>query len=206
MNAALFVGVIDQIELQPAGQRVTLRAVDIKDLPRKATPARIRVKTVVAQPELRIGQKVGGVATLSAPAPGAINVVPQQALSWTAVPWAASYVVEVSTDPSRRVYLEGDRQNDVLAAAFGEPELQCQPIARVGRAQRFFLLDDAGLGQPVGDKLEPRLVESRVLEPRVGAGGPHPVGELRFQFGEGPGVGRLCHGIRLARGPWGTIA
>ena len=74
---ALFVGVIDQIELQPAGQRVTLREVDIKDLPRDATPARIRVKTVVAQPELRIGQKVGGVATLSAPAgpaePGAFN-------------------------------------------------------------------------------------------------------------------------------------
>ena len=73
----MFVGVIDQIELQPAGQRVTLREVDIKDLPREATPARIRVKTVVAQPELRIGQKVGGVATLSAPAgpaePGAFN-------------------------------------------------------------------------------------------------------------------------------------
>ena len=77
IERALFVGVIDQIELQPAGQRVTLRAVDIKDQPRAATPARIRVKTVVAQPELRIGQKVGGVATLSAPAgpaePGAFN-------------------------------------------------------------------------------------------------------------------------------------
>ena len=77
IERALFVGVIDQIELQPAGQRVTLREVDIKDLPREATPARIRVKTVVAQPELRIGQKVGGVATLSAPAgpaePGAFN-------------------------------------------------------------------------------------------------------------------------------------
>jgi competence protein ComEC len=74
---ALFVGVIDQIELQPAGQRVTLREVDIKDLPRAATPTRMRVKTVVAQPELRIGQKVGGVATLSAPGgpaePGAFN-------------------------------------------------------------------------------------------------------------------------------------
>jgi competence protein ComEC len=37
----------------------------------------MRVKTVVAQPELRIGQKVGGVATLSAPGgpaePGAFN-------------------------------------------------------------------------------------------------------------------------------------
>lgn len=77
LERALFVGIIDRIELQPAGQRVTLRAVDIKDLPRAATPARIRVKTVVAQPELRIGQKVGGVATLSAPAgpaePGAFN-------------------------------------------------------------------------------------------------------------------------------------
>jgi competence protein ComEC len=77
IERALFVGVIDQIELQPAGQRVTLREVDIKDLPRRATPVRMRVKTVVAQPELRIGQKVGGVATLSAPAgpaePGAFN-------------------------------------------------------------------------------------------------------------------------------------
>ena len=77
IERALFVGVIDQIELQPAGQRVTLREVDIKDLPREATPARIRIKTVVAQPELRIGQKVGGVATLSAPGgpaePGAFN-------------------------------------------------------------------------------------------------------------------------------------
>ena len=77
IERALFVGVIDQIELQPAGQRVTLREVDIKDLPQQATPTRIRVKTVVAQPELRIGQKVGGVATLSAPAgpaePGAFN-------------------------------------------------------------------------------------------------------------------------------------
>lgn len=77
IERALFVGIVDKIELQPAGQRVTLRAVDIKDLPRQATPARMRVKTVVAQPELRIGQKVGGVATLSAPAgpaePGAFN-------------------------------------------------------------------------------------------------------------------------------------
>jgi competence protein ComEC len=77
IERALFVGVIDQIELQPAGQRVSLREVDIKDLPRDATPVRLRVKTVVAQPELRIGQKVGGVATLSAPAgpaqPGAFN-------------------------------------------------------------------------------------------------------------------------------------
>jgi competence protein ComEC len=77
IERALYVGVIDQIELQPAGQRVTLRDIDIKDLPRDATPTRMRVKTVVAQPELRIGQKVGGVATLSAPAgpaePGAFN-------------------------------------------------------------------------------------------------------------------------------------
>ena len=77
IDRALFVGILEQIELQPAGQRVTLRDVDIKDLPRDATPHRIRVKTVVAQPELRIGQKVGGVASLSAPSgpaePGAFN-------------------------------------------------------------------------------------------------------------------------------------
>ncbi|WP_119303177.1 ComEC/Rec2 family competence protein [Dongia deserti] len=77
MERALFVGIVDQIELLPAGQRVTLREVDIKDLPREATPLRMRIKTVVAQPELRIGQKVGGVASLSAPAgpaePGAFN-------------------------------------------------------------------------------------------------------------------------------------
>src|SRR4029450_2173022 len=74
---ALYVGIIDQIELMPAGQRVTLREVDIKDLPRNATPARMRIRTVVAQPELRIGQKVGGVASISAPTgpaePGVFN-------------------------------------------------------------------------------------------------------------------------------------
>jgi len=77
IERALFVGIIDQIELLPAGQRVTLRDVDIKDLPRDAAPLRMRIKTVVAQPELRIGQKVGGVASLSAPAgpaePGAFD-------------------------------------------------------------------------------------------------------------------------------------
>lgn len=77
LERALFVGIVDQIELMPAGQRVTLRDVDIKDLPRDATPLRIRVRTIVAQPELRIGQKVGGAASLSAPAgpaePGAFN-------------------------------------------------------------------------------------------------------------------------------------
>jgi competence protein ComEC len=77
IERALFVGIVDQIELQPAGQRVTLRDVDIKDLPREATPLRIRIKTVVAQPELRIGQKVGGVASMNAPggpsAPGAFD-------------------------------------------------------------------------------------------------------------------------------------
>jgi competence protein ComEC len=77
IERALFVGVVDEIELMPAGQRVTLRDVDIKDQPRNATPPRIRIRTVVAQPELRIGQKVGGVASLAAPAgpaePGAFN-------------------------------------------------------------------------------------------------------------------------------------
>lgn len=77
LDRALFVGLVDQIELLPAGQRVTLRAVDIKDLPRDRTPDRIRIRTVVAQPELRIGQKVGGVASLNAPAgpaqPGAFD-------------------------------------------------------------------------------------------------------------------------------------
>ncbi len=77
IERALFVGVVDEIELMPAGQRVTLRDVDIKDVPRNATPPRIRIRTVVAQPELRIGQKVGGVASLGAPAgpaePGAFN-------------------------------------------------------------------------------------------------------------------------------------
>ena len=77
MERALFVGIVEQIELLPAGQRVTLRDVDIKDLPRGETPARIRVKTVVSQPELRIRQKVGGVASLAPPAgpaaPGAFD-------------------------------------------------------------------------------------------------------------------------------------
>ncbi|MGH6893359.1 MAG: ComEC/Rec2 family competence protein [Dongiaceae bacterium] len=77
IERALFVGVVDQIELLPAGQRVTLRDVDIKDLAHAATPSRIRIRTVVAQPELRIGQKVGGVASLNDPfgpaAPGAFD-------------------------------------------------------------------------------------------------------------------------------------
>lgn len=77
LERGLFVGIVDQIELLPAGQRVTLRDVDIKDLRRNATPQRIRIKVVRAQPELRVGQKVGGVATLSAPAgpaePGAFD-------------------------------------------------------------------------------------------------------------------------------------
>ncbi len=77
LERALFVGIVDQIELLPAGQRVTLRDVDIKDLARGDTPSSIRIKTVVSQPELRIGQKVGGVASLTAPAgpaaPGAFD-------------------------------------------------------------------------------------------------------------------------------------
>ena len=40
-------------------------------------------------------------------------------------------------------------------AALGQAELQRQAIARVGRAQRFLLLDGAGLGQP-----EQALVEA----------------------------------------------
>lgn len=77
MERALYVGVVEQIELLPAGQRVTLRNVDIKDLPRAATPERIRIRVVASQPELRVGQKVGGAASLNAPsgpaAPGAFD-------------------------------------------------------------------------------------------------------------------------------------
>lgn len=39
-------------------------------------------------------------AVLTAPASGATGSAPQPTLEWTAVPWAASYVVEVSTDPT----------------------------------------------------------------------------------------------------------
>jgi hypothetical protein len=48
----------------------------------------------------RVRTAAPSAATLSAPAPGAANVAPQPTLSWTAVPWAASYVVEVSTNPT----------------------------------------------------------------------------------------------------------
>jgi len=48
----------------------------------------------------RVRTAVPPAATLSAPAPGATGVSPQPTLGWTAVPWAASYVVEVSTDPT----------------------------------------------------------------------------------------------------------
>jgi competence protein ComEC len=77
LERALYVGIVEEIELLPAGQRVTLRDIDIKDQPRAATPQRIRIRVVVNQPELRIGQKVGGVASLNAPggpaAPGAFD-------------------------------------------------------------------------------------------------------------------------------------
>lgn len=49
---------------------------------------------------LRLRTAVPAAASLSAPAPGAVDVSPQPTLAWTAVPWAASYVVEVSTDPT----------------------------------------------------------------------------------------------------------
>ena len=49
---------------------------------------------------LRLRTAVPAASTLSAPAPGAVDVSPQPTLEWTAVPWAASYVVEVSTDPT----------------------------------------------------------------------------------------------------------
>ncbi|HEX6853251.1 MAG TPA: S8 family serine peptidase [Candidatus Polarisedimenticolaceae bacterium] len=39
-------------------------------------------------------------AALSAPTAGATDVSPQPTLEWAAVPWAASYVVEVSADPT----------------------------------------------------------------------------------------------------------
>jgi len=53
----------------------------------RSNPLYLHLRTAVPVP-----------ATPSLPAPGAANVSPQPVLSWTAVPWAASYVVEVSTD------------------------------------------------------------------------------------------------------------
>ena len=46
---------------------------------------------------LHVRRSLPAAATASAPAPGAVNVAAQPVLTWTAVPWAASYVVEVST-------------------------------------------------------------------------------------------------------------
>ena len=49
---------------------------------------------------LNLRRAVPAAATLSQPPAGATAVAPQPVLEWTAVPWAASYVVEVSTDPT----------------------------------------------------------------------------------------------------------
>jgi hypothetical protein len=47
---------------------------------------------------LHVRRSMPAAAVPSQPATGSVNVSPQPVLSWTAVPWAASYVVEVSTD------------------------------------------------------------------------------------------------------------
>jgi serine protease AprX len=47
---------------------------------------------------LHLRTSTPAAAVPSAPANGAVNVSPQPVLSWTSVPWAASYVVEISTD------------------------------------------------------------------------------------------------------------
>jgi hypothetical protein len=49
---------------------------------------------------LRVRTAVPAAAAPSLPPNAAVDVSPQPLLSWTAVPWAASYVVEVSTDPT----------------------------------------------------------------------------------------------------------
>jgi hypothetical protein len=49
---------------------------------------------------LRLRTASPAPAVLSLPADAATDVSPQPTLEWTAVPWAASYVVEVSTDPT----------------------------------------------------------------------------------------------------------
>ncbi len=47
---------------------------------------------------LRLRRAVPAASAPSLPSPGATNVAPQPVLSWTSVPWAASYVVEISTN------------------------------------------------------------------------------------------------------------
>jgi hypothetical protein len=49
---------------------------------------------------MNLRRAVPAAASPSQPPAGAIGVAPQPVLEWTAVPWAASYVVEVSTDPT----------------------------------------------------------------------------------------------------------
>ena len=49
---------------------------------------------------LRLRTATPPPAALSLPADAAVDVSPQPTLEWTPVPWAASYVVEVSTDPT----------------------------------------------------------------------------------------------------------
>ena len=49
---------------------------------------------------MNLRRTVPAAAVPSQPPAGATGVAPQPTLEWTAVPWAASYVVEVSTDPT----------------------------------------------------------------------------------------------------------
>jgi len=49
---------------------------------------------------LHLRRSVPAASSPTSPPAGAIDVSPQPVLEWTAVPWAASYVVEVSTDPT----------------------------------------------------------------------------------------------------------
>ncbi len=77
LDRVVITGDIEEIELQPTGQRVTLRNLRVTGISPSRTPARARLKVAADQPELRAGQRVTGRAALSAPlgpvTPGAFD-------------------------------------------------------------------------------------------------------------------------------------
>jgi competence protein ComEC len=77
LKRASIEGEIEEIELLPSGQRVTLRNVRVDSLDRGAWPYRARLRVGVDQPNLRVGEQVKGRADLLPPrgpnAPGAFD-------------------------------------------------------------------------------------------------------------------------------------
>ncbi len=162
LERALYVGVIDQIELLPAGQRITLRDVDIKDLPRDQTPSRMRIKTVVNQPELRVGQKIGGVASLNAPAgpaaPGAFDFRRQAFFAELGATGFGFGRVKILKQPE-----EAGRMQGLLAAAADRIAATRGAIAQRIRAQLPGETGAMAIALTVGDQTALRSADLNAM-------------------------------------------